>query len=292
VSIAAFARSLKDALVAAPAFETTLRLTLILLMVYGPATRAVGVQLVGVTMLVIPPLLTNRVLWWALVFFAGVANARAWFVIDIHQYLILYWTAACALAISVHDAERRAEVLRGSARALVAVVFLFAAFWKVLGGEYADGSFLHFTFLTDPRFREVAAALTGSPASELAAGVDAMRFASQNGLFGVPIELPTSSALRYSTLMLSWAGMFVEGLIGLLHAARGERLAPLRHTVYWAFVAGTYFLFPVMGFAFVLGVLGYAQCTDKEPGRRFAYLVLFGVIHLTVLPWQSLLRLF
>lgn len=291
MSVGAFARSLKDALIAAPPLETTLRLTLILLMVYGPGSRAVGVQLIGVVMLVIPALLANRVLWWSIVFFAGVANARSWFVIDNHQFLILYWTAACAIAVSIRDRAQGAALLRRSARALVAVVFLFAAFRKVIGGEYADGSFLHFTFLTDARFRDVAASLIRAPAHDLAVGVDAMRFASQNGLYGVPIDLPTSDALRISTLALSWAGMSVEGLIGVLHALRGERLAQLRHLAYWAFVAGTYFLFPVMGFAFVLGVLGYAQCTVDQPARRFAYLVLFGVIHLTVLPWQSLLRL-
>ncbi|MEZ5367312.1 MAG: hypothetical protein R2748_34475 [Bryobacterales bacterium] len=45
-----------------------------------------------------------------------------------------------------------ARILAVNGRLLVALVFSFAVFWKIFGGELLNGKFFEFAFLSDPRF--------------------------------------------------------------------------------------------------------------------------------------------
>ena len=89
--------------------------------------------------------------------------------------------------------------------------------------------------------------------------------------------------------MLSWSGLLVEGGVGVAHTIPGHRAYLLRHYALMAFIAITYFLLPVAGFAFVLTILGFAQCERSDDLMRLRYLALFGFIHLTLVPWRSIL---
>ena len=63
----------------------------------------------------------------------------------------------------------------------------------------------------------------------------------------------------------------------------------MRHNALTAFVVSTYFLMPVPGFAWILVILGLAQCDDGDRPRIVRYLFLLAGMELVILPWRSLL---
>ncbi|MCJ8283723.1 MAG: hypothetical protein MJK14_29075, partial [Rivularia sp. ALOHA_DT_140] len=55
------------------------------------------------------------------------------------------------------------------------------------------------------------------------------------------------------------------------------------------FIITTYFLLPVLGFAYVLAIMGLAQCPSTRVSVRTTYLCLFGLLQLARLPWENLI---
>jgi hypothetical protein len=282
-------QGLVNAIRESPQCDTALRMTLVLLLLHGPPGQGVALRLLCAAMLGIPVLVRSPHAWVCVTGFIAYANWRDRYTIDNHQYLIMYWAAVVTLAVTLVAEDRRMRFLRVNAIALTAVVFLFAALWKVIGGEYFDGSFMHYTFLTDGRFRTLAAWISGRDAVDIAAGADAVMYLGSVGAIGAQLSLATAPSLKLATLVMSWAGVAVEGTIGVLHSMPSRALYALRLTLFWVFVAVTYFLFPVLGFAFILTILGYAQCDETDRRRQMAFLALFVLIHFTLLPWQQLL---
>ena len=112
-----------------------LRLTVVLLMLYGTNSPelAVPLRICGGLMLVVPGLAAMRPLWWCLVSALLLGNWWQWYSIDNHKYLIAYWTLACALSVGL---PRGVVHLSKTAQLLIGVVFSLATFWKFLAGEY------------------------------------------------------------------------------------------------------------------------------------------------------------
>ena len=79
--------------------------------------------------------------------------------------------------------------------------------------------------------------------------------------------------------------LLVEGAVGGLHAIRAPRLYMARHLALMTFILGTYLLLPVIGFAFVLTVLGLAQCHERDTAMRLRYLALLCLVQFTIVPW-------
>ncbi len=51
------------------------------------------------------------------------------------------------------------------------------------------------------------------------------------------------------------------------------------------FIATTYFLLPVVGFAFVLALMGLAQCPAAYRWTRISWLAILILIQLSRIPW-------
>jgi hypothetical protein len=265
-----------------------LRLTLVLLILYGATSVFVQVPLriVCASMLIFPSLVAHSFLWWTVVVILVVGNGRDWYLIDNHKYLITYWAVACALTLEQRDGLAAVRIV---ARLLVGLVFAFACAWKVIGGGYLDGSFFEFTLLTDSRLQRVAATVSGAPLSEIIAVGEAYRFLGRYAGDGAAMSLPdTGTSLRFLALSLSWLGLFIEFCVAVSHLLPNARLRIWRHVTLVAFIALTYFLLPVIAFAFVLTVLGFAQCSDDDNELKMGYLALLAWMQLSLIPWQRL----
>ncbi len=268
-------------------FVLVLRLTLVMLMLYGASSPAlaVAVQITCALMLLFPQLLWYRRLWVLLVLAMVLGNGREWYAIDNHKYLMTYWTLACALSLRDSQAP---VLLRNTARLIVGGVFLSATLWKLIAGQYINGSFLYFTFLTDPRLQLLTAGISGVPREEVLAIRQALDFLGGRGMYGVALPVPTFPALKVLTLSLSWMALLIEGSVGLMNLSGSLRLYALRHSALMAFIVLTYFLLPVFPFAFVLILLGFVQCRDDDEVMKIRYLVILGFMHLTLIPWQTI----
>jgi hypothetical protein len=264
-----------------------LRATLILLILYGATSSAAAVviRMTAGLMLLCEPLLRNSWLWALLASAVAASNAMQWQLIDNHKYLITYWIVACIVA--THGTRR--DYLAQTARRLTALVFLAATFWKLLAAQYLDGTFLYVTALNDSRLLRVAAIVAGVPLADLQATAAAVNAAGQSALEGVQIPLLESAVLWRVAIAMSWATVVGEGLVGVVHLVRSDRLYSLRHLLLIGFILLTYLLLPVTPFAFVLGIMGLAQCQPDDKRMKMIYVLVLGFVQLTIFPWQSFL---
>lgn len=271
--------------------DVTLRLTLILVLLYGSTSPLanVTIRLLCGLMLVFPQFLTGRFLWIMIGIVMATANGLLWHSIDNHKYLITYWVLACGLALIFPNRRRQEEYLRKTATWMIGLVFLFATLWKLCAGEYLDGKFFYFTFLSDSRLSYATSLISGLSTDDLQLGREALRFLGTVPLHESELEIAGSARLRTVTLLLSWATIAGEGAIAALYLWQSRRLYAVRQGLLMCFIGATYFLLPVIGFAAILTLLGFASSRKDDDAGRAIYVILFGVIHLTLIPWQRVL---
>jgi hypothetical protein len=281
-------RALATALASESHHAIVLRCTLFLLLLHGASSPGLQVPVVVIAgiCLILPGVVAHPMLWAALALGIALDAGRHWYAVDNHKYLIMYWVLACTL--SLHQITP-AAYLQTTARLLVGLVFACATAWKIIGGEYVNGSFLYATFLTDGRLQPLASAVMRAPFEDVSVISQAVGYLGAAGLMGVELTVPLSSSLQRFTLGLAWLTLLVEGGVAILHLVGARSLYVARHVSLMLFIIGTYFLFPVLGFAFVLTVMGLAQCDETDDGARVRYLIILGVIQLTMIPWRSLL---
>ena len=103
------------------------------------------------------------------------------------------------------------------------------------------------------------------------------------------VTLETSEALRAVALGASYWTLLIEGVVAIAFLLAGiQWLAHARDWLLLLFVATTYFLLPVLGFAYVILIMGLAQCSSEHTGKRLVYLGLFASLQLARLPWEQL----
>ena len=264
-----------------------LRWTLLLLVLHGSSHLILDVPLrvlCGV-MLVRPGLTRNPWLWILIAGSTWTVNASNWTWIDNHKYLISYWCLVCAIACRPRSSEGgAASVLAWNGRLLVALAFFLATAWKIFANQYFDGAFLYYTSITDSRLDLITTTLGGLDQGLLNQTRLVLSTLKDFPVENAAISLPDSSRLSMVAVLMSWWTLAIEGGIALAFLF-GWRF---RHWLLIAFLASTYVLLPVLGFGYILAIMGFAQCGPAQKRTRLAYLGVFLVFQVSRLPWESL----
>ena len=282
-------RRVLDDILMQPRALLILRLTALLLLLHGATrwTLDVPLRIACGAMLLSPVLLTTRLVWLGVTGVLIAGNLLDWAYIDNHKYLLVYWCAACTLAVSASDPD---SVLSWNGRILLGLVFSLAVLWKLLAGEYLNGEFLHLTFLLDGRLETPVRWLGDLDPSALS-----LNRLLKTALSSVPhpegfVLLASNTRVSSVALLASYWTLLIETTLAVVFLAPGlSRRSRLVHPLLMAFVATTYFLLPVTGFAFALVVLALSCCPTDNRRIRIAYLGLLVAIQLTRIPWQGLL---
>jgi hypothetical protein len=265
-----------------PKHLLVLRLTALLLLLYSPTYSPLDEYVLPIfcgTMLVYPKLLLRRWMWGIVFVFFVWTNIHFWFQFDNHHYLTNYWCLVCTLAV---QAKNREEVMEWNGKLLIGLCFLLATFWKAIGAQYFDGSFLHLTFLLDDRL-EMGAFLFGGLNSEVLQNNRSLFYQLQESIPGTEATLTTSPLLALVTLILSYWTLLCEGAIAIAFLSpRPKWLHERRDWLLIFFIFTTYPFTPIVGFAALLTVMGFAQCSPNYPKRLLIYLALFLLIPLWV----------
>lgn len=269
--------------------DDILCLTVLLLLFYGGSSWLLDVPLkiaCGAALLL--PRVRTGVPWWiGTVSLVVLINGMSWHSIDNHKYLIAYWAIAVTTAAAWPDRAR--DVLSWNARGLVATCFAFAVIWKLLAGQYLDGSFWHYTLLTDPRVQVAASALGGVPLSDLGMNQRLTAAVAAWPTEGPVVHLVSSDRIAAVALVASGWALLFESSIAVLWVLPG-RAARWKDAALIGFILTTYTILPVVGFATVLGVLGYAAASCAGRTRLAnVYLAVIGVVQLVSVPWSGYL---
>lgn len=231
-------------------------------------------------------------IWWILCVPVAAVPIHGWSHADNHFWLLFYWCLSVAIATS---SRHPALSLRLSARTLVGLVFVFASLWKlVLAPEYGNGDFMRVTMLTDSRFAEFTRIFTDvdpdAAQRTLVAVVEARSRAAEPGI----VPLPETERSIWVAWLSSWFVGLVEfwvGLAFLLGLVRdgpgGERsrlrtlamaIGSTRNVVLLLFAAITYPFATVVGFGWLLMILGLGQCEPRQGSTKLAYLLAVWLI--------------
>lgn len=277
-SLAAWAAALHE-----DAAATVARLTLLLIVLYGPMYWEMKVPAVmcAAVGLAWPRCVRSSGFWalFATILACGIVP-RA-YVVDNHKLLLVYW------AIALCAAGARPELLAHNARLLIGLCFAWATLWKVTSASFHSGDFLAWELLSDSRFRHFSHLTVGLGAPEIDANLRALQ---EMRATGGSFVLSVSDRLRFVATAMTWWTIFIEGLIGasFLLAHRSRLLANVRNWALIVFVGTTYPIATVIGFGWLLALMGLAQCRRDERPAAIAYLALFVVMQLFLVPWGSL----
>lgn len=268
-----------------PRHQLLLRLTAVIILLHGidDLHRAMlPEKALAAAMLLWPRLINQRLTWLALSGLVVWNTVSNWPFLVNHEYLITYWVLVCTLALY---APIPAAVMAWNARLLVGLCFFFATLWKLLSGEYLNGSFLHLTFLLDPRLSSVAL-LGGVSAETLQTNADLLSVLQATG----PSVLITRPLIAFISHVLSYWTILIEALVALTFLFPQPRwLHQQRDWGLLFFTFTTYAIIPVFSFAAVLLVLGLAQC--EHPQRQRLYLRAWLLIPIWMVLPQALFYL-
>jgi hypothetical protein len=238
--------------------------------------------------ILLPRLMHQPMYWFGLCAILAVNHVQLWATLDNHQYLITYWCLAMGTS-QLLPSTRGALIT--NARLLIGLCFLFATVWKFLSGEFIDGTFFHFTLLTDRRFSGFADLVGGVPAEVTAANIAAIDTLTRPYGDVELIQLEDSPRMGVLALFLAVWTVAIEGMLAVLFLAPlRERLAPLRDGVLLLFMVSTYPVATVVGFGRVLAVMGLAQSPNRLGIERPLYLLLFLVLPLFRFPFARVFR--
>jgi len=277
-----------DAFAAADRLDLVTAMTLVLLLAYsgGGWTVQVPVTILGAAGLLLRGLRRRAAFWLVTAALLTAGYLREWYTVDNHKWLFVYWCLALGLAFATREPRAALAV---SARWLVAACFVFATAWKVLSPDFLDGSFFHYAFLTDLRLEWAAEVLGGLPEGAGAANRRAVEAAVAYSAEVLDADLLSTPGVAAAARALAWGTLAIEALVALAFLAP---LPPpwddrLRAPLLLAFVVGTYAMAPVIGFGWVLLILGLVQAPDRGPIPA-AHGLLFLLLPLYQTPWHDL----
>jgi hypothetical protein len=276
-------------LLGSDAQDQVVRLTLLLLIFHAP-----GNALSHLPYLVLavgewrrPGLLRSPAAWLVAGLWTAAVLAGRWYSADNHKYLMVYWCLALALSLSAPEGQR-GRILAINARLLLGLCMAFALGWKLANRSFLDASFLDYTLRTNKHFLYAARWLAGVPPETYrlnAARLHALVVAYIHGVDLRAVPLLGPAWLHGVAVAMTWWTLLIEAALALAFFWPSGRFARVtRNGLLLVFLATTYLLATVLPFAFLLVVLGMAQCPEGPRGLRRAYLAALVLVHLYALP--------
>lgn len=273
-------------------FDLCLLLTLLLLAFYPPHYSYISfpLSLIAIAGIIFPFLRQNRKIWIvasALIFFGNFMN---WHVADNHKFLLGYW--CLAILFSLYTTQP-AQSLEKIARWMIALVFLFAVTQKTLSGDYLSSSFFYYEMLFDRRFNNLAQYVGGITDEIKELNQSARRALVNYDSILTSVQLRSAGNINILAKFVTWWNYLIQIMIGLVFLLPGNyTLSKYKDTFLLLFLFTTYLFAPVIGFGWVLAIMGIAQLKQDAVNRLFLYLLAFITLQAYKIPWIKLFSIF
>jgi len=261
-------------------------LTLVMLLMSGPKGWYVRTPLIllAIAGIILPAVRSSAGFWFAIAMFILAHDIVSWAEVDNHKWLMGWWCLAMALT-ALAPQKTQLKVLQTNARLLLGLCFAFATLWKLLSADYMDSTFFKWELLTDKRFRDASHYVGGMEKSDLRENRKLeSELKKSNRRDAEPLDSVTLNSVPRIDLLalgMTWWTIFIEGLIALFCLWPGDRIiAILRALVVLVFAATTYMLAPVLGFGWMVIVMGLTQCPEQHRKLRAGLLLVLGLMYL------------
>lgn len=269
-------------------FDLSLALSLLLLLLYPHSYWYIQTPLsvIALGALIFPHIRKRPSAWAVATIIVTAGTYMNWYAVDNHKYLLGYWCLAIFCALLTRDPELSIEK---TARWLIGLVFFFAVVQKTISDDYLNTTFFYYELLLDERFSGVARYIGGVPDH-----MNALNIAARRALVNYDSELTevflvgTKNIVNVAFLM-TWSGYLIELVIGAAFLSpRSSWLFRWRDVWLLIFLFSTYLLAPVIGFGWVLAIMGIAQTGKEHKIRRALYVVAFLFLQIYRIPWGNL----
>lgn len=264
-------------------------MTLVLLLLYSSSYWYVKipVTLLGVGGLLFPSLRRLPQLWFLAAVIVLLGALSGWSVVDNHKYLTGYWCLALYFSFQTRNSE---EALATNARLLVGGGFACAVLWKLITPDFLDGSTFHYLLLIDNRLVRIATLLGQISGADVLHNRMAVSALTDPASRLTEVVLRDSDGLRMLATALTWGGLVLEGFVALAFLAPGRtRISRYRDLTLLLFLVSTYLLAPVIGFGWLLCIMGFSQARGRRGTLRLLYLATFVLLRLYEAPWTDVL---
>jgi hypothetical protein len=267
-------------------YSIILKLSLLFIFSFTDSEHALDIPLkiLALYMIISNRLFLDKSLWLILMLFHLLILFLQWDYIDNHKYISIYWLLACYLSLY---SSKPLEHLQFNAKVLIGTVFIVATFQKIIGGQYTDGSFLHFTFITDGRFEIPIGLWADLPMNLLPENQAAMDDLRSFPNIVQDIKLHTANSIKHLARFVSYWTLIVEFLIGFLflYSIKSDRLRQFKDYVLMYFMLSTYSIVMVSGFNYLLILLGFSQTIEKQKSASTLYIIGLMIFEARQIPW-------
>jgi hypothetical protein len=270
------------------ATDITLLVTVIMLMFFAGASQVVGVPslCLGVLGILSKKVRTSMWFWGLLLALITTYNITYWYHIDNHKYLIMYWVLAVFISRTVQDESTASAVLRTNAQYLLAFCMIFAVMSKYMAPDYLDGTYFTDAMLLDTRFNDVANYFGQVTPGDLATNYAAKAKVMKDLHFEGTTALATTPLINKLAQFMTWWAFGIEALMGLLFLLPySKRVSMARNGLLLFFGLTTYAVPRIIGFGWILLVLGIAQTRQEEKQTRLWYIALFSLLQIYTIPF-------
>jgi hypothetical protein len=227
---------------------------------------------------------SSPALWFTISMFVLAHDIVSWADVDNHKWLMGWWCVALGMA-ALAPAESQLKVIKFNARLLLGLCFAFATIWKLFSVDYLDSTFFEYELLTDSRFRDASHYVGRVEIEDLKENRKSVHEFQKS--YRTDLETPESITLVSNRLIdllaigMTWWTILIEGAIALVCLWPGDRLiAIVRAMVLLVFAATTYLLAPVLGFGWMVIVMGFAQCPERYKKLQASFLVVLGLLYI------------
>jgi len=266
--------------------ETARLMTLLMLLLHGPKDWYVRTPLIllSIAGILVRAARSSPALWFAIAMFVLAHDIVGWEGVDNHKWLMGWWCVALGMTALAPE-KFELKVIKINARLLLGLCFAFATVWKLLSADYLDSTFFKFELLTDSRFSDTAHYVGGAETEDLKENRKSRKDLHKSYRKDAePVESITlSSGPRVDLLAtaITWWTIGIESSIALFCLWPGNRrIAIIRTMVILVFASTTYLVAPVLGFGWMVIVMGFAQCPEQYKKLRASFLVVLGLLYL------------
>lgn len=242
-------------------FELVSTLTIIIGVIYfaDDPLYKVGMAVFAVASVVYAPIKNSFLFWMALAAFLAFMVALSWETTTSDLYLYLYWCIALAVTRLSSNPKGTLAVV---ARYMIALIFLFSFFWKIISPDFATGNFFRFSFALDARLAPVAILLTPMTIQDFLRNRELASF--RNLVQGDKVKLFESSQVRVLSRILAVTTLVIELLVGLAFVTSWRKFKLFKDGLLLLFLLTTFAVAPITRFGVLLACIGFSQAEDRD----------------------------
>jgi hypothetical protein len=158
--------------------------------------------------------------------------------------------------------------------------------------DFRSGMFFEVQMLSDARFFAFTSFCTGTSAADLENNVRALgelQHAGPDQSLAAPLRC--SVGVRPVAIAMTIETLLIEGAVAVafLMCPISRLAMKIRNWLLLFFVVSTYSVATVIGFGWLLVIMGFSQCERDERHSRTTYAAAFVLLQTFTVPWRSVI---